>query len=181
MALTDHADLKDGEATASLEYISALGRLRQRYPELILIGGVEWNIPPYDGREHVNLLVDPTIESTILQAFREQFDSVGRQPGDDIHSPEEALRWLSSRVTVSGRAALFYNHPSRNVDEDESIGTNFMDRRRATRRVIGLEGGSGHQRSSTIGSYKKKFVTIDRWDPVVATIGGVWDSLLDQG
>ena len=53
--------------------------------------------------------------------------------------------------------------------------------RLASQRMIGFEGAPGHQRSSTIGSYEKRFETVDRWDPVVANVGGVWDKLLDQG
>jgi hypothetical protein len=53
--------------------------------------------------------------------------------------------------------------------------------RTSSERVVVFEGGPGHQRASTIGAYKHNFQTVDRWDPVVATVGGVWDSLLDQG
>ena len=91
LALTDHSDLTDDIATATPEYLSTLDELRQLYPGLILIGGIEWNIPPYEGREHVSLLVDPSIESDILSDFRKQFDSLGRKPGDKRIIAEEAL------------------------------------------------------------------------------------------
>lgn len=181
MALTDHSDLTRGIGTASPEYLAALGRLRDRYPELILIGGMEWNIPPYGGREHVSLLVDPSIESAVLPGFREQFDSLGRPGGEALAGADVALGWLSAQVPASARAVLIYNHPSRRTTEADSPRADLVRWRASSERVIVLEGGPGHQRSSTIGAYKQRFQTIDRWDPVVATVGGVWDSLLDQG
>lgn len=181
MALTDHSDLTSEIATAGPEYLATLDRLRERYPELILIGGIEWNIPPYKGREHVNLLVDPSIESAILPTFREHFDSVGRPPGEDAAGPVEALRWLSAKIPASARAVLFYNHPSRSAVDAETSRTDLIRWQVASQRFIGFEGAPGHQRTPTIGSYQQRFQTIDRWDPVVANVGGVWDSLLDQG
>ena len=181
MALTDHSDLTGDIATASPEYMAALRQLRSRYPGLVLIGGIEWNIPPYEGREHVNLLVDPSIESEVLPLFRQQFDSLERGQSEDDTDPAEALAWLSARVPAQSRAVLFYNHPSRKVDELDDTGVDLLRWRRVSPRMIGFEGGPGHQRSSIIGSYKKNYETIDRWDPVVANIGGVWDSLLARG
>lgn len=181
LALTDHSDLTNDIATASPQYLSALNELRQRYPELIVIGGMEWNIPPYNGREHVNLLVTPSIESTILPNFRVQFDSVGRQPANDDLTSEAALTWLVKNTPPSTLSVLFYAHPSRKADDADTIAADLVRWRQLTQHMIGFEGGPGHQRSSITGSYKSHFKTIDRWDPAIAKIGGIWDSLLDRG
>jgi hypothetical protein len=47
--------------------------------------------------------------------------------------------------------------------------------------MIGFEGAPGHQRADPLGSYRRPELTLDRWDPVAARVGGVWDDLLDQG
>ena len=181
MALTDHSDLTSDIETAGPEYLATLEHLRDRYPELILIGGIEWNIPPYEGREHVNLLVDPTSESLVLPRFRQQFDAVGRPASEDLAGPEEALRWLSAELPASAHAVLFYNHPSRRAVEAGTSPLDLIHRLAASQQFIGVEGAPGHQRAPTIGSYQQGLQTVDRWDPVVATVGGVWDTLLDQG
>ena len=180
LALTDHGDLTGGVRTAGAQYMSTLGQLRKKYPNLILMGGIEWNIAPYEGREHVNLLVDSSIEAEILPAFREQFDSV-RLPGEEIVSADKALDWLKSRIPASAQAVLFYNHPSRKQERIDNAGEELKRWRQQNERLIGFEGSPGHQRSPVIGSYDQRFETINRWDPVVANIGGVWDDLLDQG
>jgi len=64
LAITDHSDLSEDAATP--EYFEAMRAARVRTPWLILFGGLEWNIPPYGGREHVNLLIDPAQEEQVL-------------------------------------------------------------------------------------------------------------------
>src|SRR5205085_128756 len=74
-----------------------------------------------------------------------------------------------------------YNHPSR---QDASSMENVPDVlawRKVNDLVIGFEGAPGHQGSKAIGSYHYKVKPIDRWDPVVATVGDAWDTLLGQG
>jgi len=47
--------------------------------------------------------------------------------------------------------------------------------------VAGVEGGPGHQRSNPLGSYRRPETLIDRWDPIVAQVGGTWDTWLGKG
>src|SRR5262249_15825092 len=47
--------------------------------------------------------------------------------------------------------------------------------------VIGASGAPGHQRYKSIGSYKGKEKTLDRWDPAAARVGDAWDSLFQPG
>ncbi|MGC4081795.1 MAG: hypothetical protein QM736_06735 [Vicinamibacterales bacterium] len=35
--------------------------------------------------------------------------------------------------------------------------------------------------SNPLGSYKKPDTLVDRWDPIVATVGGMWDEWLGRG
>ncbi len=174
VALTDHSDNTIKVTTATPAYFSRLRQLRKQFRGLIIVGGIEWNIPPYNGREHVNLLVTPEIEDSILNTFREQFQS-------ESSTAQTALEWLTNHLTPLNQAILFYNHPSRKVNVIKESGSDIKKWRSTSKLMIGFEGGPGHQHSSNIGSYKKPSHTEDRWDPVVSEIGGVWDNLLDQG
>ena len=56
IAITDHADSNLEAATP--EYAAAIRAARKKFPQLVILAGLEWNLPPYGGREHVTLL-DP--------------------------------------------------------------------------------------------------------------------------
>jgi hypothetical protein len=171
LAVTDHGDLSVKAATR--QYFKAVAKVRDRHPDLALFGGLEWNISSYEGREHVNVLMDPRIEAKHLQRFRTEFEHGGA-------NTDEALQWLAERVPEDG-AVLVYNHPSR---KDEMPGENREDLQRwrqSSRHTWIVEGGPGHQKAREIGSYKYTFRTVDRWDPFVAHIGGEWDSILGEG
>lgn len=183
VALTDHSDFTKTVTTATQDYFSELDQLRRQYPELVLIGGIEWNIPPYQGREHVNILVGQEIEAFVLSYFREQFDSVRDTTayGGNNVDAAMALEWLSRQLTAPNQAVLFYNHPSRKVTKIEESGADLKQWRSINGLMIGFEGAPGHQHTDKTGAYKQHFHTEDRWDPVASITGGVWDELLDQG
>ena len=42
-------------------------------------------------------------------------------------------------------------------------------------------GAAGHQNKVQIGSYEAQVLPMDRWDPIVASVGGTWDKLLAEG
>ena len=56
IALTDHGDPATSVSPEFFEHVEAT---RRKLPDLVLLVGLEWNIPPYGGREHVNVIVDP--------------------------------------------------------------------------------------------------------------------------
>src|SRR2546421_2986103 len=60
LAITDHTDASLHAATP--EYFEAIDAARAKFPDLVLFAGVEWNIPPYGGREHVTVLLDSSRE-----------------------------------------------------------------------------------------------------------------------
>ena len=68
LAITDHSNLS--EAAATPDYFSAINAARGKNPGFILFGGIEWNIPPYRGREHVTVLLEPALEESILGQFK---------------------------------------------------------------------------------------------------------------
>jgi hypothetical protein len=174
-AITDHSD--HAVAAATPAYFDAVDEVRRQHPGLTVFAGLEWNVPPYDGREHVTVLIDPALERTVLPTLKERYD--GMEDGADASA---ALQWLAAQAsTARGEVVLFYNHPSR---KDEDAAENERDLagwRQINDLFAGFEGGPGHQRSATPGAYRQTIKPVDRWDPVVAEQGGAWDRLLDVG
>ena len=178
LAITDHAD-RDLKA-ATPEYFAAIDAARAAHPRVVIIAGVEWNVPPRDGDEHVTVLVAPGVERG-LATFKEQFDDLDREKHDPAMTTA-GLQWLASNASSAGaRSVMIYDHPSR---RDAKSLDNVADIRtwRATNDlVIGFSGAPGHQGKPPIGSYSRNEKPIDRWDPVVARIGDAWDTLLGSG
>ena len=171
LAITDHSDLSVRAATPA--YFEAIDQARRDHPEILLFAGLEWNVPPYGGREHMALLLAPDKERLLAQ-FRRRFE------------PEEAdalagLRWLAERAPSRRDGVAFYAHPSRKQTSRQAIREDFLRWHTASPLLAGFEGAPGHQKNRPIGSYRTHFRTLDRWDPVVAGIDDTWDNLLDQG
>jgi hypothetical protein len=179
IAITDHTDLNLKAATA--EYFDAIEKGRAKHPNMIVFAGIEWNVPPENGQEHLTILVAPEFE-TQLTAFKQQFDDLDRQT-HDAKLAADGLRWLAANATSTDGITpiAVYEHPSR---ADASSMENVPDMkawRAVNDIVIGFAGAPGHQGNKPIGSYTYKELPIDRWDPVVARIGDAWDTLLRDG
>ncbi|GAH02846.1 unnamed protein product, partial [marine sediment metagenome] len=175
LAITDHGDLSVKGASA--EYFQHIREQREINPDLLLFAGLEWNVPPYRGREHINILLHPDDEERVLPGFKKRFD----HSGDGEPTVDEALSWLHSHLGNPGPVAAIYNHPSR---KDMDVLENLRDMERwrsSSKLIVGFEGAPGHQKQANAGVYNGKIATLDRWDPVVAEVGGVWDMLLDRG
>lgn len=172
LAITDHSDLSEEAATP--EYFADIRAARAEVPGLVLFGGIEWNIPSYGGREHVTVLLSPELEESVLPEFKSEFE---REGADDA----TALRWLAERLPAEDDGVLIYNHPSRKDETEDENARDMLAWRRNSELFIGFEGAPGHQLADPIGGYKYGIATLDRWDPLVAEIGGTWDRLLSQG
>ena len=172
LAITDHSDLSEEAATP--DYFTAINAARKKNPGFILFGGIEWNIPPYSGREHVTVLLEPALEESILGEFKQQFEQ-------DDATAEHALKWLAGEIGSTSKSVLIYNHPSRKDDDPDENFKDILNWRNTNHLFIGFAGAPGHQKTQHTGSYRNKFLTQDRWDPVAAEIGGTWDQLLDLG
>jgi len=175
LAITDHAE--KGQKTATPAYFAEIKKIRERLPEFVLFAGIEWNVPPYRGREHATLLVHPDLEQALLPEFMMRFDSFD----NDVRDARPALEWLDGKLKDRRQALMIYNHPSR---RDTDVTENLADMRgwrAASPLFVAFEGGPGHQKGNARGVYGGRIPTQDRWDPVVAAVGGVWDTLLDGG
>jgi len=179
VAITDHTDLNLKAATP--EYFDAIEKARAARPNMIVFAGVEWNIPPENGNEHVTVLVAPELEKQ-LTTFKQLYDDLNRS-SRDRKTAAEGLRWLAANATSADGIApvAVYEHPSR---KDERSIENVKDMkawRAVNDIVIGFAGAPGHQGNKPIGSYAYKEMPIDRWDPVAARVGDAWDTLLHDG
>jgi hypothetical protein len=180
LAITDHTDHDLRAATD--EYFQTIAGLRTANPELVILDGIEWNIPPAGGEDHAGVLVPPTPEGTkALAAIKARFDDLGREPHEEKLALE-ALRWLAdeSRTWPTGPVVIF-NHPSRKVARSLDHLEPLLHLRKASPLLVGIEGAPGHQGSSTLGSYAGAETPIDRWDPAAARVGDLWDQLLARG
>ncbi len=179
VAITDHTDLNLKAATP--EYFDAIEKARAARPNMIVFAGVEWNIPPENGNEHVTVLVAPELEKQ-LTTFKQLYDDLNRS-SRDRKTAAEGLRWLAANATSADGIApvAVYEHPSRR-DERSIENVKDMKAWRAVNDiVIGFAGAPGHQGNKPIGSYAYKEMPIDRWDPVAARVGDAWDTLLHDG
>lgn len=172
LAITDHSDADERAATNA--YFDAIDEARRALPWMLLFAGLEWNIPPYGGREHVTVLTHPDLERSLAE-FKQRYEET------ETDASRAALHWLDDLTSEPAAVALFYNHPSR---KDATVGENLADFQRwraASPSFLGFEGAPGHQRMDPVGAYRGAISTRNRWDPVVAEVGGVWDQLLDRG
>ena len=179
LAITDHAD-HDLEA-ATPAYADAIHQARSEHPELLVLAGLEWNVPPYDRDEHATVLVAPgDDEWRTLAEFKARFDDFERE--DHLSTlADDALRWLGDPSRRELQPVVFLNHPSRSRGDSLSVVDDIVQWRTNADLVIGLSGSPGHQRGVPLGAYGGTLSLIDRWDPAVATVGGAWDQLLQQG
>lgn len=183
IAITDHGD-QNLNNVLSDTFWRDLDNATKDNPDLTIMAGLEWNIPPFAGREHVTVLLPQNDQTPrLLSAFRDQFDHYGNSTPVDIDE-SAAMNWLSQQYGQQTESpVIMYNHPSR---KDASEGENQHDMEKWLQHgpyVIGFSGSPGHQkkRGDDNGSYSFKFKTRHGWDPAIATPGKDWDRLLLSG
>ncbi|MCA9210133.1 MAG: PHP domain-containing protein [Planctomycetales bacterium] len=178
IAITDHADGKGGAP----EYIAAIEKLRIDHPKLLVIAGLEWNIPPWGGDDHATVLFPPGLDNAnVMTLFKARFDDYQRDTHEQALA-DEALRWLASQKSPGGAApVVLFNHPSRKWDLSAELLKPLEHLRSVNDMVVGFSGAPGHQAGTVLGAYDYRVKPMDRWDPLAAEVGGVWDALLARG
>jgi hypothetical protein len=179
IAITDHAD--DTLNAATPEYLDAIRTARAQHPTLVVVAGLEWNVPPGKGDEHAGVLFPSAMETLErFAAFKSQFDDYHRK-GEPPDLADAALRWLAPTDKAAIPPVVMFNHPSRKPESASAPRLVFEHSRGVSPLVVGIEGAPGHQRATPLGAYESTAKPIDRWDPIVAVTGGVWDEWLRHG
>ena len=183
IAITDHGD-KELLKVASPEYFDTILQVDRQYPELTVIPALEWNIPPFNGREHATVLLpEHSRAQQDLFDFRHRYDH-WQKKDKKLLTAKEALQWLESNTTSNGvKPTVIYNHPSRKDYQSSENKHDFVEWQKVNNIVTGFSGAPGRQkkRGDNNGSYDFVLKTINGWDPAVAKVGGVWDQLLQEG
>lgn len=184
IAVTDHGD-HNLPKVLSNEYFTTIENVQKNHPYMTIIPGLEWNIPPFNGREHVTVLLPKSDNlQRNLSAFRERYDQFNRFD-EKVLSPASALKWLEKYGADNTQVSpvLIYNHPSRKNFQQQENEHDFIYWHEYSDLIIGFSGAPGHQKKRGInnGSYEKHLRTINGWDPSIENIGGEWDRLLQKG
>jgi hypothetical protein len=181
IAITDHTDRRLGAATP--EYHAAITAARAKFPKLVILTGVEWNVPPARGEDHAVVLFPPSSDSAqITGEFKKLFDDYDREPLPP-ETLSSAFTWLRARgASAAERPIVFLNHPSRKARDVDAVTSRMAELWAAGKGVFaGTEGAPGHQKAKPLGAYGGVLRPADRWDPSIASPAGAWDVRLAAG
>ena len=182
IAITDHGD-KNLSGVLSDSYFDDIQSANIDNTGLTVIPGLEWNLPPFNGREHATVLLPshPNIKLQLRQ-FRSSYDHYNEFTRRHL-TIEQGLEWLNNLDQQSPVSpVVIYNHPSRKDFETSENKYDMSEWQKLSATVIGMSGAPGHQkkRGDNNGSYETKLKTKHGLDPVSA-IGSEWDLLLQKG
>ena len=178
LAITDHTDI--GLTAATPEYHAAIAAARARVPRMLLLTGIEWNVPPGKGQDHAVVLFPPELDDpAITGEFKEKFDDSDKE-GENPELAEAAFKFLHRHAaTATAPVVMFLNHPSRRAPDLDVVRKELAWLFEISGGIfVGAEGAPGHQNSNPLGAYGNNLRPEDRWDPAIAPPGGVWDELL---
>ena len=182
LAVTDHTD--GGLNAATLEYHQALASARTRVPELVLLTGFEWNVPPGKGQDHAVVLVPSGLDGEeVWSDFKRRFDDLDKT-GENPELASDAFAWMRALAAEesAGPPVVFLNHPSRRAQDVGAVSRQLEFLARTGEGVfVGVEGAPGHQKATPLGAYGGALAPDDRWDPAVAPPGQAWDRQLAAG
>lgn len=182
IAITDHGD-KNLSGVLSDNYFDDIDKANRINHNLTVMPGLEWNIPPFNGREHATVLLPqhPDIRRQFRQ-FRASFDHYSEFTMGHL-TIDPGLKWLNDIARNSDAPPVFiYNHPSRKDIDSTENKYDISEWQQLSATVIGMSGSPGHQkkRGTNNGSYETKLKTKHGLDPS-AQLGGEWDLLLQMG
>lgn len=180
VAITDHSSVRLTAATP--EYVAAIQRARAANPNVTVVTGLEWNVPPGTGDEHAGVLFPGSSEDLHrLATFKSRFDGYGKE-GDTASLAVDALQFLTPSDPSALAPVVLAHHPTRRPDSPNAPKTTLTRLRAAAPAIlVGFEGAPGHQRVEPLGAYDRGPSPVDRWDPIAADVGGTWDGWLGEG
>ncbi len=180
LAITDHTDGNLKAATP--EYHAAIAAARTRVPQLVILTGIEWNVPPGKGQDHAVVLLPVGLEdAAVIGEFKQKFDDENKE-GENPELAEAAFAWLRSGTTGSVLPVMFLNHPGRRAPDIDAVGKQLAWLSEIGQGVfVGAEGAPGHQKARPLGAYGGALKPDDRWDPAIAPPGAAWDRQLQGG
>ena len=182
--------------TLSFYSYPAVQELRLKYPQKLIVQGLEWNVPAHE-HASVGIVAD---EPAAISTFEYCFDAADNDTSrvheglEKRHATHQdalaALTWLKDHYPKTSYVIL--NHPSRNI---KYSATDLRDFNNAAPEVaFGFEGLPGHQKAAYRGGYARgpckdgdgtdltaKARTYGGADYMVAKVGGLWDALLGEG
>ena len=181
LAITDHTD---GDLKAATpEYHAAIASARARVPKLVLITGIEWNVPPGKGQDHAVVLFPPEMDNAVMTGeFKNRFDDQLKE-GENPELAVAAFEWLRQKSSgASAMPVVFLDHPSRKAKDLASVRAEIEWLSEIGGEMFaGVEGAPGHQNQASLGAYGGPLLPEDRWDPAIAPPGAIWDHLLAAG
>lgn len=182
IAITDHGDHNISRVLSDA-YFTDITKANYDYPRLTVMPGIEWNVPPFAGREHATIILPATQNhKSKLREFRTQFDHF-EEADKRFLSIKPALQWLNKLAESSTTPPLMiYNHPSRKDKQSAENQHDMQLWQNQSPFVLGMSGAPGHQRlrDHNNGSYRQLLKTVNGQDPV-SRLGGEWDKLLQNG
>ena len=182
--------------TLSFNSYPAVRELRLKYPQKLIVQGLEWNVPAHE-HASVGIVAD---EPSAISTFEYLFDAADNDTSraheglEKRHATHQdalaALAWLKDHYP--GTSYVLLNHPSR---AHKYSAADLRDFNNAAPEVaFGFEGLPGHQKEARRGSYAggpfkdgdgadltAKARTYGGADYMVAKAGGLWDALLGEG
>ena len=194
MVSTDHGGPNHSKVNLEWAYPELLAS-REAVPDVVQFYGMELDTP---GAEHSSLIVPHTHdEADRLHELESGFNRREPHPPDPAWDTEQRmLDALATMREMDEPPVLIANHPARSAPAVGIYGPNTPDQLRdwndtAPRVATGMEGAPGHQAHSlnpdgsldaqgARGGYAG-WPTMGGFDPMTATLGGFWDSMLGEG
>ena len=185
---------KNQSRTIQLENksFSEVLKLRKKYPQKMIIQGLEWNIPGHD-HGSIGILAETgkSISDFHYMFDRNDIDYFGKpnlvKNCESIH--ENSLKGLKYLEQNYPQESYFIvNHPSRSLKYTIADLRDFNNA--SSQIAIGFEGIPGHQKfEGNRGEYTKALSTDPNYDSrtyggadyFLSELGGVWDALLGEG
>lgn len=193
MVSTDHGGPNHSRLNLEHAYPDVLAA-RAAFPDLILFYGMEFDTP---GADHSSLIIPHTPdEAERLFEIESQYNKREPFPPDlgwDLEPRmDEALRVMGDLPVPP---VMFANHPARSFFQGSYGRVQPSELRRwndiAPHVMVGMEGAPGHQARAIMpdGSLHPtapragytEAQTYGGYDPLTATLGGFWDSMLGEG